>query len=119
MAKTPDYLNDARWTERVTDVNAPECKVWTYILWANEYNNRDEVEGTIEVVVDDFGVYRLVGEWQYSYGKTVVENWSGDQKTLDKLRKVVAAGVRRAVTETNSGGRAQRHEDYKEHLAWR
>lgn len=119
MAKTPDYLNDARWTERVTNGSAPECKVWTYTLWADEYNNRAEVQGTIEVVVDDFGTYSLVGEWQYSYGKTVVGNWSGDQKTLDKLRKVVAAGVRRAVTETNSGGRTQRHEDYREHLAWR
>jgi len=118
--KTPSYLLDENWSKRIPNPAEPECIEWTYVLWGSEYTGREEIEGSILVTVDDFGAYTLTYTYQYAYETFTVPNWAGDQGTFDKVRKAVAAGVRRAVTETNNGGRSQRASDWGEWGAdWR
>lgn len=113
MASKPRYLDDSEWSTYSPDATQPEC--WTSIFrrYANVYGSADPIQGRITVTVDDYGQYFL--NWSVNWGVASSVLWQGDQKTLDAVRKMVAAGVRKAVTEANGGGRAERASDWREY----
>ena len=113
MATKPRYLDDSEWSTYSPDTTQPEC--WTSIFrrYANVYGSADPIEGRITVTVDDYGQYFL--NWSANWEVAQVVLWQGDQKTLEAVRKLVAAGVRKAVTEANGGGRAERASDWREY----
>lgn len=111
-SKRPSYLQEDEWGTYSPDPTQPELWRSTYSRYANAYGSADPIQGTITVTVDDYGQYYL--NWSANYEVAQVVAWNGDQKTLDAVRKLVAAGVRKAVTEANGGGRAERKSDWAE-----
>lgn len=113
MATKPLYLQDSEWSTYSPDATQPE--LWSSIFrrYANVYGSADPIQGTITVTVDDYGQYFL--NWSANWNVAQVVSWDGDQKTLDAVRKLVASGVRKAVTEANGGGRVERASDWREY----
>jgi len=115
MATKPLYLQDDQWGTYSPDATQPELWTSTFRRYANVYGSADPIEGTITVTVDDYGQYFL--NWSANWEVAQVVAWDGDQKALDAVRKLVAAAVRKAVTEANGGGRAERASDWREYGA--
>ena len=102
--KTPSYLLDENWSKLIPNPAEPECTVSTYRRYANEYQT-EPIEGTIAITVNDYAQYSLEWwvdmDWSANRAASTVVRWDGDQKTLDAVRKLVAAGVRKAVTDAD------------------
>ena len=121
--KTPSYLLDENWSKHIPNPAEPECTVSIYQRYANVYQT-EPITGTIAITVNDFAQYSLEWcvdmDWSANRAASTVVRWDGDQKTLDAVRKLVAAGVRKAVTEANNAGRSERASDWAEWGAdWR